>query len=214
MGAIAVGPGVGEALREIATARGARLLCVPGDEHALWAWFGLRDRPAAGEPEGRSPVWGVAGGLTPRVRGEPARGLAGWRSTHRGAQLAYMVARHRPGGGVTRYRDVALEAAALTDGLLERTLLASCLEPLEDDRGGGSVRRRALRAVFGSEHNISSAASMLEVDRGTVRRWLDDIERRLGHRLHERRAEIELALRLEELRHGNENTGEHEDTPI
>jgi hypothetical protein len=217
VGAIAVGPGAAEALRGIASARGARLLCVPGGERGLWAWFGLRDRPVAGAREVQDGAIGAisaVSGLTLAL-GEPARGLAGWRSTHRGAQLAYMVARHRPGGGVTRYRDVALEAAALSDELLERTLHASCLEPLEDERGGGSVRRRALRAVFGAEHNISSAASLLEVDRATVRRWLEDIERRLGHRLHERRAEIELALRLEELRHNSDqDTRERGDVPI
>jgi PucR C-terminal helix-turn-helix domain len=57
-----------------------------------------------------------------------------------------------------------------------------------------------LRALFAAEHNKSSAAHALGVDRDTVHRQLKEIERRLDCRVHERHAEIDIALRVEELR--------------
>jgi transposase-like protein len=47
---------------------------------------------------------------------------------------------------------------------------------------------------------VSSAANALRVHRSSVHRWRDQIERRLGYRLHEHRAEMELALRVEDIR--------------
>lgn len=77
---------------------------------------------------------------------------------------------------------------------------ARCLSPLGDRHGGGQRRRRVLRALFDAEHNKSSAAHALGLDRETIRRDVVEIERRLGCRLHGCQAEIDVALRVEELR--------------
>ena len=47
--------------------------------------------------------------------------------------------------------------------------------------------------------NAATAAAALRVDRHTVERRLNSIETRLGRSLHTCRAELEVALRLEEL---------------
>jgi DNA-binding PucR family transcriptional regulator len=132
--------------------------------------------------------------------GEPAWGIEGWRSTHRQAQAALAVALRRSGsGGVTRYADVALLAAALNDEALARALVGIYIAPLEDSRGGGPVLCETLRVYFASERNVSSAAAALGVARKTVDTRLRTIEKRLGRTLHPCPAELEVALALDEL---------------
>jgi sugar diacid utilization regulator len=120
--------------------------------------------------------------------------------THREAEAALLVARHRPPRRLTRYLDVALDATALQDEALADSLIERYLSPLDDMSIGGQAARRTLRALFEAEHNVSSAAHPLKVHRSTVHRWREEIERRLGYRLHEHQAEIEVALRIEDLR--------------
>ena len=81
----------------------------------------------------------------------------GWRLTHREAQAALLVAQHSP-QPLTRYLDVALEAAALQDDALADSLIERYLLPLDDMRIGGQAARRTLRALFDTEYNVSSAA--------------------------------------------------------
>jgi transposase-like protein len=88
----------------------------------------------------------------------------------------------------------ALQNPALADSLVDRYL-----RPLDEMSIGGSEARRALRALFESKHNVSSAAHRLGVHRSTVHRWRNCIEERLGP-LYEHQADIEVALRIEELR--------------
>jgi hypothetical protein len=75
---------------------------------------------------------------------------------------------------------------------------------------GGEAARRTLHALFDSEYNVSSAAHPLKAHRSSVHRWREEIEQRLGYRLHEHQAEIEVALRIEDLRErrdGEDGTG-------
>lgn len=131
--------------------------------------------------------------------GEPRRGAGGWRQTHREAECALLVARCRP-CKLTRYRDVAQEAAALQDEAFADSLIETYLSPIDDMRIGGQAARRTLRALFQTGHNVSSAASALKVNRSTVHRQRSAIEERLGCQLHVRQGEIEVALRIEDLR--------------
>jgi DNA-binding PucR family transcriptional regulator len=130
--------------------------------------------------------------------GEPGRGLAGWRLTHRQAQAALLVALRRP-RRCTRYADVALLASALTDEALATVLIDVYLAPLEDSRGSGPVLRETLRAYLGAERSVSSAAAALGVVRKTVEKRLRTIEEKLGRSLHPCPAELEIALELDEL---------------
>lgn len=196
VGVIATGANAEKAVRGLAVALGRELFVLTRDGEVS-AWLGGKRKLMTVDVERALSAQRLAD--VSLVIGEMARGVEGWRLTHREAQAALLVARHRPPRRLTRYQDVALEAAALQDEALAHSLIETYLSPLDDGHGGGTGRRRMLRAFFEAEHNVSSAAAGLKVDRSTVRRWRHDIEQRLGCRLHERRAEIELALRLEEL---------------
>jgi hypothetical protein len=216
LGVIARGPGRGEALRGLARSLDRRLLSVPHGEETAWAWLGGQDglelteleravselgrtraveMDRAGAPGEGSGDWPVDVSF---AVGEPARGLEGWRLTHRQAQAALAVALRRP-RRLTRYADVALLAAALGDDTLARSLLDMYISPLGDSRNGGQALRQTLRAYLAAERNVSSTAIVLAVARSTVENRLRTIEERLGRAPHTCLAELEVALRLDEL---------------
>ncbi len=184
------------AVRGLAAALGRELLVVARDRE-VWAWLGGQRKPRMSDVE---RVLSALGSTDVSLAiGEAARGVEGWRLTNREAQAALLVAQHSP-QRLTRYLDVALEAAALQDEALADSLIERYLLPLDDMRIGGQAARRTLRALFDTEYNVSSAAHPLKAHRSSVHRWREEIERRLGYRLHEHQAEIEIALRIEELR--------------
>jgi hypothetical protein len=193
---MATGTGAEKAVRGLAAALGRELLPVARDGE-MCAWLGGQRKLKIADVERILSARGLVD--VSMAISDVARGFEGWRLTHHEAEAAQLVARHRPINQLTLYPDVALEAAALQDETLAHSLVEKYLSPLDDAHGGGAGRRRMLRAFFDAEHNVSSAAAGLKVDRSTVRRWRGEIEQRLGCRLHERRAEIEVALRLEEL---------------
>jgi DNA-binding PucR family transcriptional regulator len=196
LGAVAVGIGVGRAVRGVAGALGCRLLCVEGPRGAVWAWLGAPRKLASADIE---RLWRSnapdQGSLTV---GEPARGIAGWRQTHLEARAALPVAL-RSAQPFTRCTDVLLEAAVLRDETLARSLVRSYLAPLEDLRIGGQKARETLRVYFSSARNVSAAAQLLGVARNTVESRLRDVEWRLGRPLSTCLTELEVALRLESL---------------
>lgn len=196
LGAIATGPGAADGLRELAISHNCRLLLIDRDDGAVWAWFGLerqfgseevRDAAAESWPAGRFLAFG-----------EEGEGLSGWRLTHRQARAALPIA-CRSGEAVVRYADVALLASLLRDDLLFTSLHDLYLAPLAEQRDGGAVARATLRAYFASGHRISSAAAALGVNRHTVATRLRDIEERLARPIAGHAAEIDAALRLEDL---------------
>lgn len=201
---IATGAGAEKAVRTLAVGLGRQLLPVPQNAETVWAWLGGRHKTAFSDID---RVWskeGVADVLL--AVGEAGRGVEGWRVSHGEAQGALLVARERP-RGLTRYLDVALDATALQDDALADSLIERYLSPLDDMRTGGQAARRTLRALFDTEHNVSSAAHALKVHRSSVHRWREEIERRLCCRLHEHQTEIEVALRIEELRKHHDTAG-------
>jgi hypothetical protein len=235
LGVIAVGARAAQATRELAAGVNCRLLSVAQDEQSVWAWLGGIERSAfvaldlvisgaifAEGPVSPSDAISAEGALPPPpppppppggvmlAIGEPARGLAGWRQTHRQAQAALTVALRRngiprnrtpPAQGVTftRYADVALLAGVLKDEALAKALIDIYLSPLEDSRGSGPVLRETLRAYLAAERSVSSAAIALGVVRKTVESRLRTIEEKLGRTLHPCPAELEVALLLEDL---------------
>jgi hypothetical protein len=202
VGAIAVGTGAAQAAGRLAAGLDRRLLRVGQGRESVWAWLGGRGCFAAGELE-RIAVGAAAApeaaGVTLAL-GEPARGLDGWRLTHRQAQAALLVAlRRREPPAVTRYAEVALLAFALGDELLAGSLIEIYLAPLDGQRDGGAILRETLRAYFAAGRNVSSAATALGVARNTVDNRLRTVEQCLGRALGACMAELEVALRLEEL---------------
>jgi hypothetical protein len=193
---IAWGEGTQEALKDLATAFGSRLLTVPRSEEALWAWLGSR------EPLEMCALHRYASESWPEgvkvAIGEQGLGLAGWRLSHRQAKAALPVAMRSPEPFV-RYVDVALLAVVLQDELLATTLRRLYLEPLQAERDGGEVAIETLRAYFAAGRNVSSAAVGLGVSRQAVGSRLRVVEDRLGRQLDTCAAELEVALRLTRL---------------
>jgi PucR C-terminal helix-turn-helix domain/GGDEF-like domain len=195
LGVIAVGAKARETIRALATGLGRELLSVSPSEETVWAWFG--GRRALDVADMRRLVSAkVPAGVSLAV-GESGKGIDGWRLTHRQAQAAMLVALRRP-QRLTRYADVSLLAAVLRDGELARSLVEVHLSPL-DGQKDSAVARVTLRAYFAAGCNAATAAAALRVDRHTVERRLHAIETRLGRLLRTRRAELEVALCLEEL---------------
>jgi GGDEF-like domain/PucR C-terminal helix-turn-helix domain len=200
LGVIATGTQASQAAkatRGLAAGLGCELLPVPHGRDAVWAWVGGSRRIAFADVERALSIGGHAG--VSLAVGEPAKGLEGWRQTHREAMGALLVARSWP-RPLTRYLDVAPHATALQDEAFADSLIETYLSPLDGMRIGGQAARRTLGALLEKAHNVSSAASALNIDRSTVHRHRNEIERRLGCQLHERRVEIEVALRIEGLR--------------
>jgi hypothetical protein len=194
---IATGAEAGKALRGLAAGLGREVLTVAHGRETVWAWLGGQRQLAFVDVE-RVLRAREDGGVSFAI-GEPRRGADGWRHTHGEAEGALLVARCRP-CKLTRYRDVAQEAAALQDEAFADSMIETYLSPLDDMRIGGQAARRTLRALFQTGHNVSSAAYALKVDRSTVHRQRNEIEQRLGCQLRMRQGEVEVALRIEDLR--------------
>ncbi|MHB2000716.1 MAG: helix-turn-helix domain-containing protein [Solirubrobacteraceae bacterium] len=198
LGLIVVGADARAAVNRIGGSVGGELLAIARGETLAWAWLGAGveidpvavSRAVHALPDDARVLIGA---------GEPAWGCEGFRRTHSQAQAAAAVAPHRV-ARLTSFGDVALEATGLQDRGLGDLLIARWLAPLDGPRGRGQQRRAVLRALLAAEGNRSSAAHALGVDRDTVRRLIAEIEQRLGCRLSERQAEIEVALRIERMR--------------
>jgi DNA-binding PucR family transcriptional regulator len=196
VGLIGEGAGGGEAARRLARVLERRSIVVERPEGTFWAWLGGRDRLA---PEALERSLGDQWpARTPLAIGEPAAGRAGWRMTHQQAQAAMPIARRRQPSFV-RYRDVALLSSVSRDDLLTASLRDIYLAPLEEEGEKKAALVDTLRAYFGAERNVSSAAAALGVNRRTVANRLRNIEERLGCSLLTNAAEIEAALGLDEL---------------
>jgi hypothetical protein len=195
LGLLCRGPKTEEFLRELAASADRVLLAVRPNPETLWAWFGGMRPSDAGELSELAARRAPAGAAI--AIGESAKGLAGWRLTHRQAATALPIAVRGPEPTV-RYADVALVAAALKDELLATSLRRLYLEPLESMRDGGAIARESLRAYFAAEHNVSSAAAMLGVSRTTLVGRLRAAEAAIGRTLSSCRSELEVALGLDE----------------
>jgi hypothetical protein len=196
IGILAKGPGAAEAMRELASALGHRLLALPREEDVLWAWLGGRDPVDAGE------VLRHVSTIRPSdlrlAVGEPGEGVEGWRLSHRQAVASLPVAL-RGEEPVVRYGDAALLVAALKDELLRTFLKRRYLEPLARGQGRGAVLCETLRAYFAADGNVSATAATLGVKRHTVTNRLRTVEQELNGTLSGSWAELQTALRLAEL---------------
>lgn len=196
LGVLASGVGAPRALRELAAGSDRRLLLVRPGGKEVWAWLGGRSLLPAGEVIERVIAEGRPD-LTLSI-GEPGFGASGWRLSHRQARAALPIAL-RSAPGVVRYADVALLASALEDEVLAELLSESYLRPLALERDGGAALRQTVRAYFSAERNVTATAASLGVSRPTVQSRLRTVEERIGRRLGSCAAEIETALRLEDL---------------
>ena len=198
--AIAHGPGAPATIRDLAAKLDRRLLLVSAGGGTVWAWLGGQRRVTGVEAEELAPQpWPLGLSL---ALGEPERGLAGWRLTHRQARAAFPIA-SRPSPRMIRYAKVSLLAAAIHDEILANSLQRLYLDPLRGGRDGGITLRQTLRAYFLADRNVSSTAAVLGVSRQTVSSRLRTAEKRISRSLDTCAPEMDTALRLEELGHAN-----------
>jgi hypothetical protein len=195
LGVIGWGSEPVETLTRLANVLDRELLWAPAEDGLVMAWVSGRRRLSPDE-------WVVIAAFTPKPNtmlaiGSDAQGIDGFRRTHREAGEATVVALRAP-RQVTIYREVALEAFALRDESAAREFVAHTLGPLSAN-GRSQDLRATLRAYFAAGQNASSAAAALGVHEQTVARRLQTVERALGTPVNPRRAELELALRLEDL---------------
>jgi len=192
----ASGPGAAETVRATVGTLDCRLLLIRPDPTTAWAWLGRR-LPLE-EPELDRLVTSRSPETAALAVGEQGHGLAGWRLSHRQAVAALSIAQRGPKNPV-RYAEVALLASVIRDDLLSTSLHQLYLAPLERERDGGATAREALRAYFAAERNVSSAAAALGVNRNTLAGRLQAIEEKMGRSLASAAADLEAALRLDEL---------------
>ncbi len=197
LGMIIVGENAKLTARALAERLGCQLLELQREPGTVWAWLGGPRKAAFARLEQL-----LGDGARPDVSvavGEPRHGLDGWRLTHREAQLALQVLLQEP-KPLVRGRDVILLAGVMRDDTLVRALLDTYLGPLEGDGSSGKVLLETLRAYFAASGNAAAAAIRLGVTRHTVQRRIRSVETKLGRLLHTCQAELEVALRVDELK--------------
>lgn len=192
LGLVASGAQAEDAVRAIARDAGARVLLARPDDELLWAWLG-----------DCTTLTTVHDGLTGRAlpqgcrigAGRPAAGLAGFRATHRQAQVA-----HRLGGRgapVGRFHDVAFEALAAADEAGARRFVADELGPLAGDDTRARRLRETLLAYFAAGQNGAAAAKALHISPRTLSYRLRAADELAPAPIAVRSLELHAALRLQ-----------------
>jgi sugar diacid utilization regulator len=174
-----------------------RALTIAVSDQVVWAWLGGRRELGR---EGRRLLAGVSvAENTCAALGEPRWGAEGFRRSHAEALAAHQVGQrlHAP---ITRYDDVALEAALLTDEGVVRRFVDHELGPLAEDDERAAKLRTTLDAYLRTGQNASAAAALLNVNDRTVAYRIRAIEDLLGRSVAARGAELATALRLRRLR--------------
>lgn len=193
LGVVASGPGAEPRLRSLAARLDARVLMIEADEGVWWGWF---DRAEAVGRELPLPLVRESGSGTTTALGigSPGSGLDGFRRTHRQATAAHRAAARAD--AVVAYEDVALEdlASRNTDDAL--AFVIAELHGIDGDDPRSRRLRTTLRKYFAAGQNAKAAAAALEVHQQTVAQRLAIVEERTGRSPIDRRAELELALRL------------------
>lgn len=195
VGIVATGARAEAVVRRLVAADSRASLVVPRADGAVWAWLQTTAIPDLGAVD-------IDDSLGEGVRlaiGVEASGRSGFRATHRQAQAAMQVALCQR-NFITRYADVLLLVPAVTDRECGDSLISIYLTPLEESRERNPSLKETLRAYFEAELNTSATAARLNVDRHTAMTRLREIEERLGWLIHLRHAELEVALRLDEIR--------------
>jgi hypothetical protein len=180
-------------LRRLADALDRRLLVVAVTEGTWWGWLGGRGKLT--DPQRESLRRFEPSSETRLAIGSEAAGTDGFRQSHRRAVMAQRAAAAVE-RAVVRYEDVAIEAIALRDEEAARDFVAYELRGLDGSDTRSTRLRETLEAYFASGQNAAATAAALRVHEQTVGQRLRAIEERTGRRIIERRAELEVALRL------------------
>ncbi len=181
---------------EVAAASGVdRPLTVQSSARVVWAWLAGDPRPDLTRIA-EVPLVRCGPGLRVAV-GVPARGVAGFRRSHREAVLAHRVAVNGASDdAVTLYRDVEIVSCLSADTESMRALVERDLGGLTKDDPAVARLRDTVLAYFSGGSSARAAADALGVHKNTVLYRLRQAEELLGHGIGERRLTLELALLL------------------
>ena len=178
----------------LAAAHGGRPLAVLMDDHTVWAWL-------SGPPSMRldeQTLTAKLGDDSPlRIAlGEPAPGLAGFRSSHREALRAKTVAEtsgeHLP--PVLSFARVSIAAMLSQDLDALRTWVARTLGELARDDEGMARLRETVRIFLETGGSFTDAAARVHLHKNTVHYRVRKAEEIRGRPLSDGRLDVEVAL--------------------
>jgi hypothetical protein len=168
----------------------------PASTLVTWAWLGFRAAPdeqrmaALFEPR-RADCISLA-------VGEPANGIAGFRSSHSEALSARRIAKisKSRAGTVTRWGNVAIVGLLSADAERARQFVTRELGPLDADNDAMARLRATLGIYFREGDVIAATAQRLGVHINTISYRLRQCEELLERPVKQRRFELEAALLL------------------
>ncbi|HEY2791531.1 MAG TPA: helix-turn-helix domain-containing protein [Micromonosporaceae bacterium] len=192
---VATGPAADASLRDLANRLERQLLTVAMTDDTVWAWLGSPRRGA-----GDDLVPGRDADRTQYALGQPAWGITGFRDTHEQALAAHRVAAQLP-QPVTRYDDIALEAALLCDVRSARRFVEHELGSLAAADPRNRVLRDTLGCYLQSGLNAAAAATLLNVSDRTIAYRIRSVEEVLGRSVLDRPTELAAAVRLHRVLH-------------
>jgi DNA-binding PucR family transcriptional regulator len=167
-------------------------LTVVRDESTVWAWVPWPDRSTVMLTAPEDDDVRIAAGA-------PARGLDGFRRSHRQARHAQVVALaadadvQRP---VTTWGEVGSIALMCGDRASLGEWVRETLGGLAADGESAARLRETLSTFLETGGSFTSAARLLHMHKNTVQYRVRKAEESLGHPVAERRRDVELALQV------------------
>jgi hypothetical protein len=146
--------------------------------------------------------------------GRVGRGVDGFRRTHQEALHAKRVAslNQRPSSSCMTFTNLALDALLTQDLDEARRFVQNELGPLVDDSDANRRLTATLEVFYQEESSYVRAARRLGIHENTVCYRVRRAEELLGRPITERQLEVQAALRLARLVHG-EATGDEVEGP-
>ena len=185
-----------DAASRITAAAGSMLrpLYVSQDAATAWCWIPVTNVEVQWEAIARAlddagpDVWAAIG--------NSGSGVAGFRRSHRQAQLARDVALapEAPHARVTRFQEVALISPMTQDLESAKCWVSGVLGDLATDDERHAILRETARVFLDSNGSYAAVAARLHLHRNTAQYRIGKAEEALGRPLREARLDVEMAL--------------------
>jgi DNA-binding PucR family transcriptional regulator len=167
-------------------------LVVPYGAASVWVWASWRSRDVT-LPTFQSPP---EPGINVAI-GTMSQGVSGFRQSHLEADQTAELMRSSPtAGAVTRYADLELVVLLSRDAELARNFVHRELGELAVDTPAAHELRETVATYLACDRSLAKSAELLHVARNTVAYRVKKVESLIGRDLHDRKLELESALRL------------------